>query len=185
MSKLYLSFSLCMIHTRRLSWVGDVEVSYCRLCMGKLFRLLLKLWIMEVTWSLSELWISWWIDFKEQSCFDCEFLWSIDMKWESFQFCDCSVMKKVKQWWLWYCVRYSYWNGPLGMGGGIWVPTNLYFLCRMNKEYILFFYSHLYLFKVYFILMYRSDLKIIETLLWNIMLRYFIINYLIKELSYS
>ena len=74
---------------------------------------------------------------------------------------------------------------PLGTGGGIWVPTNMYFLCRMNKEYILFFYSHLYLFKVYFILMYRSDLKIIETLLWNFMLGYFIINYLIKELSYS
>ena len=42
---------------------------------------------------------------------------------------------------------------PLGMGGEIWVPTNLYFLRCMIKEFIMFFYSLLYLFKIYFMLM--------------------------------
>ena len=67
---------------------------------------------------------------------------------------------------------------PLGMGGGIWVSTNLYFLCCMIKEFILFFYSLLYLFKVYFILMDKTDLKVLKVLMWNFILKYFITNYL-------
>ena len=64
---------------------------------------------------------------------------------------------------------------------GYGLPINLYSLCCMIKEFILFFYSLLYLFKVYFILMDKTDLKVLNVLMWNFILKYFIINYLIKS----
>ena len=68
---------------------------------------------------------------------------------------------------------------------GYGLPINLYSLCCMIKEFILFFYSLLYLFKVYFILMDKTDLKVLKVLMWNFILKYFIINYLIKSYLFS